>query len=306
MHHYTQFTCDQLPKTGHNLCSKSIWSIDIPCLAFDSDLVLSAVLGLAALHLSALLPHERQLSYLSSYYFGKAMQEHRKAMVNINDRSAEPLLATAILITHYAWLAAHNTSLDEPYELPLKTYHMARGIQHLFMQMAPNIKDSGLLWFSKTLPENEHEGHGAKCDFFDRCQDDLDLISSTFSSADVNANDKAIYEATVEELSSMYSAISLGAPQNLIQRRVATMPLALPPRFLELVELKDPVALALLARNFSMLKLVDETWWLHGVGEYEVTNYSIRGIRSLMPSEWLWAMDWPMLVVKGKIMQVSG
>jgi hypothetical protein len=103
----------------------------------------------------------------------------------------------------------------------------------------------------------------------------------------------------------MYSEIDNGKSPNTIQRRVATMPLGLPTRFLELVKEKDPLALALLARNLAMLKLIDDVWWLHGIGDYEVTSYSIHGIRSLMPATWLWAMEWPMTFVKKDMNQSS-
>jgi hypothetical protein len=301
MHHYTKVTCEQLPNIEPALSKNSIWSIDIPRLAFESDLVLSALMGLSALHLSALNPNDRQLHFASSYYFGKAVRDNRTALTRVDERSAEPLLAAAILMTHYSWLAAHLVSPNESYELPLKTYYMARGIQRLFVQLAPNLGDSGLLWYAKKLPETEIEDARERKDFFNRCQDDLETISGTFLRSNVDINDKSVYEATVTELSSMYSAISQGGPPNVIQRRVATMPLILPSRFLELVEVKDPIALALLARNLAMLKLIDEAWWLHGVGQNEVAKQSVLGIQSLMPSEWQWAMEWPVNVVNESI-----
>jgi hypothetical protein len=64
----------------------------------------------------------------------------------------------------------------------------------------------------------------------------------------------------------MYLSICIGGPQVPLQRGVATMPLRLPGRFLGLVELKDARALALLARNLSLLKVIDSVWWLHGTG----------------------------------------
>lgn len=79
------------------------------------------------------------------------------------------------------------------------------------------------------------------------------------------------------------------------------MPIRLPQLFLELVALKDPRALALLARNLSLLKVVDNIWWLHGTGQsQQVAHHALTGIQNLMPPEWAWAMEWPLQIVAGE------
>lgn len=78
------------------------------------------------------------------------------------------------------------------------------------------------------------------------------------------------------------------------------MPIRLPQLFLELVARKDARALALLARNLALLKVVDNIWWLHGTGKtQQVAEHAVMGIRNLMPPEWTWAMEWPVQVVSG-------
>jgi len=76
------------------------------------------------------------------------------------------------------------------------------------------------------------------------------------------------------------------------------MPIRVPQLFLELIALEDPRALALLARNLSLLKVVDNIWWLHGAGKsQQVAEHALAGIKSLMPREWAWSMEWPLRVV---------
>jgi hypothetical protein len=272
--------------------------------------VLSAVVGLSALHLSALNPYDRLLRYTSSYYMDKAVTNHRTALAHVNDSSAEPLLATAILITHYSWLAGHIRAPNETYELPSKTYHMAKGIQKLFTQMAPSIRESGLLWYVEKLPEHLSEDYESvddihRSEFFDHCKHDLDMISRIINCLEIEPGDKTVYDKTVAQLAFLYSLIRNGAPQSLIQRQVATLPVMLPDRFLEMVESYDPLALALLARNLAMLKIIERTWWLHGNADHEVGNFPVRGIKTLMPKEWDWAMEWPLHVVNAGMNLVS-
>jgi hypothetical protein len=111
---------------------KYVWSKDIPQLAFQSDLVLSALLSMSALHHWALTPNDSRLSFAAKHYFDRAVRQHRIALSNADLQSAEALLATAILITHFSWLASHSVTSNEPYEIPLQAYYMAKGLRLLF------------------------------------------------------------------------------------------------------------------------------------------------------------------------------
>ena len=301
MHHYTTSTCAQLPD-GHLSQGKHVWAIGIPQLAFHSDLVLSALLGISALHLWALSPNDEHVAHAGRYYFDLAVRNHRLALSNADSHTAESLLATAILITHHTWLAAHCPAPGQPYELPLQTYYMARGIQALIEQMWPSLKGSGYLWYVEQQPIEEVSDEGYENAFLAGVKNDLAALEMTFDDEDVPVSDKEVYQTTVKELISMCKSICTAAPANWIQRRVATMPIRLPARFLELVEEKAPRALALLARNLALLKVIDRIWWLHGTGEsQQVAQYAITGIKGLMPLEWAWTMEWPIQVVAGDI-----
>jgi Fungal specific transcription factor domain len=299
MHHYTTSTCKSLPD-GNSRKANYVWSVNIPKLAFQSDLVLSALLGISALHHWALTPNEQRLSYAAGYYFDRAVRNHRKALSEVDQTSAEAVLATAILITHHTWLAAHSG--NEPYQLHLQTYYMARGIQVLFEQMYPWIAGSGYLWYIERTPAEDTEEAPYIDPFLVNSQEDLEKLSITFYEKEVTATDRVVYEKTVAELASMCLSICKGGPQVPLQRGVATMPLRLPERFLELVELKEPRALALLARNLALLQVIDSVWWLHGTGQSQrVAEISVSGIAKMLPLDWAWVMEWPFKVIAGDL-----
>ena len=305
MHHYTTSTCRELPD-GRSRKANYVWSIDIPKLAFQSDLVLSALLGIAALHHWALTPDDPQLSLAAGYYFDRAIKLHRKALSDVDRESAESVLATAILITHHTWLAAHSNTCNAPYELHLQTYYMARGIQALFEQMCPWLSGSGYLWYIDRTPAIDTEEVACVDPFLLGCQADLAKLAETFNEKEVTPTDKRVYEKTVTELTSMCTAICNGESQVQLQRGVATMPLRLPEQFLELVERRDPRALLLLARNLSLLKVIEPVWWLHGTGSSQkVAEISVSGIAEMLPSVWAWAMEWPFKVLSGELRPVD-
>jgi hypothetical protein len=301
IHHYAISTYDQLPDS-HDPRVKRVWAVDLPQLAFHSDLVLSALLGLSALHLWSFTPNDRVLRDAAEYYFDKALRKHRIALIHADKDSAEPLLVTAILIAHHTWLASHYYVPNEPYTTSLRTYYMVRGIQTLCDQMRPWLTGSGFLWSSFLCAIEQEPTIGLGCaashnHFLDSSEHDLAELSKTFKRPNVSAVDKAVYDAAVAEVASMCSVIMTGAPQHWLQRQVGSMWLRVPPRFMELLEQKEPQALALQARASALLKVINPTWWLHGAGEYKVAEYIIFKIRDIMPPEWLWTMEWPLKVV---------
>ena len=303
MHHYTTLTCMQLPESNTSK-GKYMWSMDIPRLAFQSDLVLSALLGISALHYAALAPTDLEISHAAEIYFSKAVRNHREALSCANQVSAESLLATAILICHHAWLSAHTSVLIQQYEIPLQTYHMARGIQTLFDQMWPWLAGSAYLWYVERLPLGGIEHTASSGSFWTSGQEDLNLLSKTFELSEVPRRDRSVYEATVIELRSLYHAIGACSSQPGIQRRVATMPLKLPKRFLNLVGMQDPRALVLLARNIALLNMIPHVWWLHGASSSQsVAETAINGIAAMLPNDWKWAMDWPFRIISGVLGQ---
>ena len=217
---------------------------------------------------------------------------------------------------------------------------MARGVQALTNQMWPRLKGSGYLWYveeKKPITDTQLSGV-SESRFMESVNEDLAQLKETFSAIGVTEADREVYYATVAELKAMSYTIACGPPPasnrspeydklefmgpgavgencvyastntcaatlwlEKIHRRLATMPLRLPPRYLELVEQHDPRALALLARNLALLKTNSGIWWLHGVGRHSVAESAVRGIRSLLPNEWTWAMDWPQKVINRDI-----
>ncbi len=301
MHHYITSTSTQLPD-AQSTRPKYAWPMDIPRLAFSSDLVLNALLGISALHYSALSPEDPLLFYASGYYFDRAVRNHRLALGNVGERSAESVLATAILITHNTWVSAHTLLASEPYELPLQTYYMARGIAALFQQMWPWLGGSGYLWYVDSMASLDDDTASYDNPFLNSSQADLTTLLEVLKQTDMLPSDIAVYEEITRELSSMCFAISEGVPQVVLQKLVATMPVRLPERFLELLKRKDPGALVLLARNLSLLQMIEPVWWLHGTGPAQrVAEISISGISKMLPDEWLWAMEWPLRAIAGKL-----
>lgn len=294
LHHYTTLTSLQMPAG-----SKQIWSVDLPRLGFECEQVLNGILGVSAQHLWALVPHDQSLAHASRYYLGRAILEHKSSLSQTDRRSAEGVLAAAILITHQVWTAAHSESENGSYSLPLQTYHMARGIISLSEQLFPWLKGSEYLWY---VEPGVISGEGSlQQQAWKDGERDLDAMEAFLGHLDLDSSDVTVYKATLDDLRVMHKSIRAGQPQASLQRMVATMPVRLPARFLQLLENHDSFALALLARNLALLKVIDPVWWLHGAGDHLVTDQAVHGILGLLPPNWKWSTEWPLKVISGEI-----
>jgi hypothetical protein len=279
-----------------------MWEVDIPQIAFSSPTVLDALLGISALHLLALQPEDQTLALASRSYFNRALAKQRDGLSHLDAESAQPLLVAAVLIAHLTWLTTHFTGrLDERYNLTLQTYEMCKGITALIRRASP--------WLEKYTwsPEERHyhldnEIHSKG--FMKRALEDLAMLSVHFYKNGIPTEDSTAYKTTAEELVAIYSLL-MAEPMDVcwVEQSIVTILHRVTPRFLELLEGEDPIAMALLARDLSLLSFLEDSksWWIHGAGQQKVPHKAVLGIRGLMPMEWLWTLEWPLNIVAKEI-----
>lgn len=122
MYHYTKSTCGRHIVNTVPILPLSLWEVEIPQIAFSSELVLNALMGISALHLLSMNPQDHTLALVSGQYLGKALKEHRAAVETMNLRNPEELIIAAVLIAHHHWLSASTNMHQEPYMIDMGTY----------------------------------------------------------------------------------------------------------------------------------------------------------------------------------------
>jgi hypothetical protein len=278
-----------------------MWEVDIPQIAFGSDVVLSAVLALSALHLRMLTPNDSELMYAAGHFFGQAVRKYRPSLGNITEGMAEPILITAMIITYYTWLVSYSPNPGVPYTLPLQSFFLLRGVFDLLREVAPLVKNGNLGWLFVPPINTDPTIHPTTHFLALHQADKTRFLSACASDPKTSPADQDLYVNAFEYLSSICNALDQNVSSPLLQRKISYFVPRMPRRFLDLLAKKDPRAMALLARDLSLLKLVDWAWWLHGAKGMAVEEYHVRGICELMPIEWLWAMDWPLRVACGRL-----
>ncbi|RDW62835.1 hypothetical protein BP5796_11137 [Coleophoma crateriformis] len=314
MHHYTKVTCSLPKRRSFPPClpgsSYPLWEVYIPQIAFTSELVLSALLAVSSLHLSASSPNDPRISQASSFYIDKTLRLYRATISDEDPEHVDVIFATAILLVHITWLSSHSIEDCDPFSIEnhLQTFHLCKGLKLLSEKLAPRLIKSDVFANQvQSQPKPKQTPGMDECQypsFREIARQDLANLSTHFDHSLATAEDIEIYKLAAEDLTTTLALVSSGLIDvSFIEQEIASLLHRLPPRFVEMLREKDPIALALLARTFALLKIFDDdrAWWFHGVGEKKVAQVAVNGIASLMPSERFWMMDFPLKIIRGEL-----
>jgi hypothetical protein len=305
MHHYTSMTCGRQSSRTRESIGPSLanlaWEVDIPQIAFTSDVVLNGLLAISALNLLSMNPGDPIVAAASIRYFDKAIVKQRALLGHINSQNAEPLLLTSVLILHFNWLSAHNGKSQEPYKFDLSTYHLCQGAKSVAHKVAPW---TGKYEFRSVDKKNEQDGIQQDMSFLESALNDMNTLLNNFNDKRIGRMEMDTYEKTADDIMGSYSVIaSEHFDESALEQRIVTILHRIPPSFIHLLEDNNPIAIALYSRNIVLLSMLENSssWWIHGAGEDKVCSRSIYGFYSLLPSKFRWIMDWPLKILSKEI-----
>jgi hypothetical protein len=302
-HHYTQATCVTTLKGMVPLLNNPMWHVDIPQIAFSSPIVLDALLGVSSAHLMILQPEDQRLALASRSYFNKALTKQRESLRQVTAENAESLLVAAVLIAHQTWLVSHYHSkfAEERYDIAMNTFQMCQGIIALLQNASQWLNK-----YSWMMPSDEvdTDTNINSKGFMKHCLEDLASLSVHFHKQGTPPENSAAYKSFAEKLVVNYSLL-LAEPMDVIwaEQSIVTILHRVSSRFPELLTDEDPLAMALMARDLALLSFMEgsQSWWIHGGGKYSVAHLAISRIRKLMPTNWLWTLDFPSKILAKEV-----
>jgi hypothetical protein len=273
------------------ICAVNVWTKSIPSMAFDCPHVYNALLGVAATHLMSLMPHDTSLRAARYHYLSEAMSESRKELASINNENCLPLMVTSILLTNQVKpRVIYLSGSDEGYTPPISWFILFRGIREigLFIRLW-NMKDPDIRAYSSLNPDTDATIVPPDPPIV--LPDDP--LLRYWDNPSLSPERREIYAETLAHLEHIKSRLKAGEESHWIQRRLATMPGEVPKEFVGLLGEENPLALAILARYFALLKFVEGPWWVNGTAEFE-----IRGLAGLVGEDWDWSMEWPLQILE--------
>jgi hypothetical protein len=302
MHHYTANTCKTFTFTAP--VTEEIWKITVPNLAFaGSQHLADAILAVAALHLRSLAPNDKELVRASHAYMAASLAEYSATLTRgIDSTNAETLFLTAALIAFQSTATRvfmkdelslggitggqqdeqdRNKRNTGCYSIPFSWFHSFQGVKAItatswqYLRASPVVAQ--VINSQAVLQLDFNSGPDT---FFGHLLDGLEgELVAMMSRSDpnsameerINATRQA-YQHAVAVLNWAHKIPHKGAP--------LAFPATVSRRYIELLEERQPRALAILACFFALLKSMDSIWWLQGMARREVL-----GVVSLFNSD---------------------
>ena len=275
------------------------WLDLTPIWASEYDFILEFILGFAALHLYCIDPvANATFQNAVHYYIGNATQMHRKALANVTAENARQLFLAAMWTNLFGKARLQLREPGDSYKLPTEMFHLHRGLVATYdalssflsegeLEVIRNVGTEEGLLFHYGVDLNEI-GYLTK-----EQREDVQLVLKHIGDRALKSQKEAeVLKRSLQFMVSIQFGQRVHEPEEWTQRRISMMQAIVPPELLTLLEAEDPLAMAILARYFMLLK--DRKEWFHaGLAETQV-----RGIANMMPAVWKDLMIHPLKVVE--------
>ena len=321
LHHFLTIVSYTFPACDQQLY-RDIWTIDAVLSGFQHPFLFNAILAISALHL---LSDPRSMTYFYARdenqlavervtkslfitdtdkskdlakvhrrYLNTAVREQRDAISNLSASNADAVFMAALLISYQSLKLIPEQSTLSAYTPPVQWLRMAKAVSTITRATLPMAQsDSMMARLLSYLTEPDLRDEMAMFNPAYRKPFEALLDWDRYPEPFLDSDIKNTYERALAYVGGTYSALlNKDAPRIMI-RRVLCLGVLVPTRFIELVEHRRPRALVILAHHLAMAQAVEEHWWLHGVADIVV-----KGIESILPSEWQWAMAWPLSFIQ--------
>lgn len=323
LHHYTTVVALNMPASKRDSTKilfssaiRNLYIVDMVELGFEYPFLLNTIFAIAALHkmqpqLEAVrapgddaVPTEApgfpqtpantpipkptevaEYARVHRIYLNIAIRQQREALTDLNSKSADAVCLNSILLSVIALKLLPEESIKH-YTPPIQWLQMAHAISTVVNASEPFLPAKSTM--RKIIADNEPDFKDKRNIFEFEHIPPFRAILEFPENPYPDKEESLTYNLAVSYMAAIYRGIQNSDPQRQIARRITSTAPVLPKLFVELVEQRRPKALVILAYIMSMIKYVEDYWFFRGTAEHEV-----YGIQSILPSEWQWAMEWP-------------
>ena len=280
----------------HNTDNLRRWTVDVPHMALDCEPLRHAMFALSILYIFSCSKGKdnsqssENLETWRARYLEAAFAQHRQALDHLDASSADRTSYTSMLLMLDALACLQERPL-EPYEPP-----------HLWLQMSQGTKSVAgtTVALAQGDPRSKlYSHHNSAFNVWDPMALSSDAnkrrfpyLMHGFAETD-DAGDWEIYMEAVCFVGSADIAREAGEHPNLLARRVLIFPCFVEPRFVQLVSLQKPRALAILAHLFGIAMRANDCWFLGKTPARE-----IAAIDKCLGHEWRELLVWPMQLIR--------
>lgn len=236
-------------------------------------------------------------------YFDRAIDGHQRGLSALTRENVEAVYITSILVSFHALFTLSDSYEDRtlPTLDPVVWLRLADGTRYLCEVwrdlMGEEFLEANGVYFGRIKLDEEdalfQREYGRPFEKLLSFNEDYEMVSP---------EDKDVYQKCTAYIALVYKSITAGNEPALANcRRLVALPSRLPKRFLELLDVRAPRAMVLLAHTFALMKLIsDAVPWFAGIAEQQVPK-----IHQVLQPGWQELMAWPMRIVEGRSEQES-
>lgn len=251
---------------------------------------------------NAYLATKRSIEMLavSRMYFDRAIDGHRKALADLTVANIESVYLTSIIVSFNALFTLSESEEDStlPSLDPIQWLRLAKGTRFICGRWCELVGDSwinsaGVFYGKPDMTDDEELFSRTHKKPFER------LLTWAQDFEAMTTEDKEAYEKALCYIGLIYKCVVEGTEHPMATcRRLVALPSRCPSRFVELVEARQPRAMAMLAHVFAIMKLIDDkVEWFIGIAERQIPQ-----IYEQLPTGWRGLpMTWPMAISKGEV-----
>jgi hypothetical protein len=315
LHHYTTVVINTFSTEPF----RQVWYLDSVRLGFENSFLLNAIFAISSLHIVC-DAGERPRIYsddgrINSFarvidrpkyslgnidharvhrvYLNLAVRTQREAVSSLNPNNADAIFLASVLLSYQALKLLPDSSSPKVYLPPTNWLRMSNAISSVVQAARPLAREGSVVDLIRTTQtEPDFRDRDAIFNPQNRKPFEALLDWSKYPEPNLDLESKTTYEETLAYIGGVWQAILNKEAQYILVRRLVSLGIMVPAQFATLLDKGRPRALAILAHHFAMAKAADEHCWLRGVADREV-----NGIRSVLPAEWQWAMEWPLSVL---------
>ena len=251
--------------------------------AFEASFLMDSILELASLHMQSL--GQAPESPRALVYRVRSFEGYRKAIEDAHPKTYGALLANSVLRPILSTQFFREPTYKDLYIVDWML--LWRGIPSILrITSASSIANSGMGPLFSRPPLDPEVSLAA-------IPKQLLLMVSFIDHDDDDASEMQTYQESLRALGSLFETLKTGI-DSIMVLRITTWSTIAPPRLLELAQARRPRALVILAHYATFLKLLQDIWWLVGVGDR-----SIRDICHILePHGWHKFLDIPLSALR--------
>jgi hypothetical protein len=224
-------------------------------------------------------------------YLNLAIKQQREALIDLGPKNANAICLTSVLLAFIALkILPEQPNLE--YEPPVQWLTMAHAIGTVMRASRPFLLPDDTI---RTLVGSDPDFLNQEAIFNPVYIPQFQAILNYQDPGNVPPGEEEdlAYGRAISYMSAIHRAIQNQDPYSQIARRIMSTGPILPAVFIDLVAQRRPKALVILAYIMCMAKHVEDYWFFRDTAEHEV-----YGIQSTLPSEWQWAMEWPLSMLE--------